>query len=89
MMNTFSITAETNFPFHLLELHLEPIVNDYGTTRFSSGLLRVAFIRGNENLKTKNDEPIDGRKLSGGAVLVNREKFRDLWMRVCMVMTNV
>ncbi|KAG4076072.1 hypothetical protein HA402_010867 [Bradysia odoriphaga] len=63
------------------QLSLEPIGNDYGTSGFNSGLLRVAFIRGNENLKTKNDEPIDGRKLSGGAVLVSREKFRDLWMR--------
>lgn len=42
----------------------------------------MAFIRGNENLKTKGGEPIDGRRLSGGAVLVNREKFRDLWMKV-------
>lgn len=42
----------------------------------------MAFIRGNENLKTKGSEPIDGRKLSAGAVLVSREKFRDLWMKV-------
>lgn len=42
----------------------------------------MAFIRGNENLKTKGGEPIDGRKLSAGAVLVSREKFRDLWMKV-------
>lgn len=63
-------------------LNLEPIENAYGTNRYNSGLMRVAFIRGNENLKTKSGEPIDGRKLSGGAVLVNREKFRDLWVKV-------
>lgn len=64
------------------QLNLEPIENAYGASRYNSGLLRVAFIRGNENLKTKSDEPIDGRRLSGGAVLVSREKFRDLWMKV-------
>ncbi|KAJ6616523.1 Beta-1,3-glucan-binding protein, partial [Pseudolycoriella hygida] len=63
------------------QLNLEPIENAYGTTGYSSGLLRVAFIRGNENLKTKSGEPIDGRKLSGGAILVSREKNRDLWLK--------
>ncbi len=65
-----------------IELNLEPIENAYGTSGYNSGLLRVAFARGNENLKTKNNEPIDGRRLSGGAVLANREKFRELWMKV-------
>lgn len=64
------------------QLNLEPIENAYGTSGYKSGMLRVAFIRGNENLKTKSGDLIDGRKLMGGGVLVSREKFRDLWMRV-------
>lgn len=76
---TITLIAINFFP---TVLNLEPMENAYGTTRYNSGLLRVAFIRGNENLKTQSGEPIDGRKLSGGAVLVNREKYRDLWMKV-------
>lgn len=64
------------------DLNLEPIENAYGTSRYNSGLLRVAFVRGNENLKSKSGEPIDGSRLSGGGVLVSREKWRDLWMAV-------
>lgn len=55
--------------FLFLVILLEPVSNNYGSTLYASGQLRIAFIRGNTNLNTENRINIDGRSLYGGAIL--------------------
>ncbi|KAL0822263.1 hypothetical protein ABMA28_004385 [Loxostege sticticalis] len=54
------------------ELNLEPHDNVYGFRRYESGLMRVAFARGN---------PSYAKKLFGGPVLSDSEPFRSLLMK--------
>lgn len=49
------------------EINLEPTNNVYGSRRYESGLLRVAFARGN---------PSEAKKLQGGPILSDTEPFR-------------
>ncbi|KAJ8715917.1 hypothetical protein PYW08_013202 [Mythimna loreyi] len=49
------------------EINLEPSDNAYGPNNYESGLMRVAFVRGNPGL---------AKKLYGGPVLAHNEPFR-------------
>ncbi|KAJ8713684.1 hypothetical protein PYW07_014054 [Mythimna separata] len=49
------------------EINLEPLVDAYGVNDYKSGLMRVAFVRGNPGL---------AKKLYGGPVLGHTEPFR-------------
>lgn len=63
------------------ELYLEPTEIFYGSNNFVSGQMRIASIRGNEYLETKENVQIDGSLLSGGFVLSALIKHRHLWMK--------
>ncbi|KAJ8715916.1 hypothetical protein PYW08_013201 [Mythimna loreyi] len=54
------------------EINLEPTENVYGSLRYESGLMRVAFARGNPSLS---------KKLYGGPLLSDSEPFRSMMMR--------
>ncbi|XP_028179419.1 beta-1,3-glucan-binding protein-like [Ostrinia furnacalis] len=54
------------------ELNLEPHDNIYGSRRYESGLMRVAFAKGN---------PEYAKKLFGGPVLSDSEPYRSLLMK--------
>lgn len=54
------------------ELNLEPHDNIYGSTRYESGLMRVAFARGN---------PSYAKKLFGGPVLSDADPYRSFLMK--------
>nr|WJZ56740.1 beta-1,3-glucan recognition protein 3 [Dioryctria sylvestrella] len=56
----------------LPEINLEPKDNAYGSGRYESGLMRVAFIRGNDEF---------ARTLYGGPVLSDTQPFRSLLMK--------
>lgn len=43
--------------------------------------MRVAFIRANEILESKDGNQIDGHRLSGGVVLTKGEQYRDVWLK--------
>lgn len=49
------------------EINLEPLDNVYGSLRYASGLMRVAFARGN---------PSEAKKLYGGPILTDSGPFR-------------
>ncbi|KAJ2943584.1 hypothetical protein O0L34_g16693 [Tuta absoluta] len=49
------------------EINLEPVANYYGSRRYESGLMRIAFNRGN---------PVYGKELYGGPILSDAEPFR-------------
>ncbi|KOB76198.1 Beta-1,3-glucan recognition protein 3, partial [Operophtera brumata] len=51
------------------ELNLEPLENVYGTRRYESGLIRVAFAKGND---------VYAKKLYGGPVLSDTDPYRTL-----------
>lgn len=61
---------------------LDPVDNFYGSHPYSSGQMRIAFIRSNEILTSKEFNAIGGNRLAGGAVLHSGEKLRDEWMKV-------
>lgn len=61
---------------------MEPADKDYGSHHYSSGQIRVAFIRSNEILNSSTSESIGGNRLFGGVVLTTEEKFRDTWLKV-------
>lgn len=63
---------QNNHAKPLPELNLEPHDNVYGFRRYESGLMRVAFARGN---------PSYAKKLFGGPVLSDSEPFRSLLMK--------
>lgn len=50
------------------EIYLEPNETQYGYSPYANGLLRIAFIRGNEYL-VNNNIPIGGNILAGGVVI--------------------
>nr|WJZ56741.1 beta-1,3-glucan recognition protein 3 [Dioryctria sylvestrella] len=54
------------------EINLEPKENVFGSKRYESGLMRVAFARGNA---------VFAKKLYGGPVLADTEPFRSLLMK--------
>ncbi|XP_026734112.1 beta-1,3-glucan-binding protein-like [Trichoplusia ni] len=54
------------------EINLEPSENVYGSNRYESGLMRVAFARGNPSL---------AKKLYGGPVLSDTEPYRSLHLK--------
>ncbi|KAG7295857.1 Beta-1-3-glucan-binding protein [Plutella xylostella] len=56
----------------LPEINLEPRDNIYGVNRYASGLMRVAFVRGN---------PSFSKKLSAGPVLSDAEPFRSALLK--------
>lgn len=65
------------------EIMLEPVDNSfYGTTGFANGQIRIASIRGNNLLDTKDNTQIDGHRLSGGLVLNSGERLRENWLKV-------
>lgn len=66
-------------PVKYVELYLEPNETTYGYSPYANGLLRVAFIRGNEYL-VNNNIPIGGNILSGGVAV--GEILRDSLQRV-------
>jgi hypothetical protein len=53
-------------------LNLEPKESAYGSSRYESGLMRVAFVRGN---------PSESKLLYGGPVLSDAEPYRSFLMR--------
>lgn len=54
----------------------------YGPSGFANGQIRVAFIRGNEYLDTRENTQISGNRLTGGIVITVGEQFRDAWLKV-------
>ncbi|XP_026327898.1 beta-1,3-glucan-binding protein-like [Hyposmocoma kahamanoa] len=54
------------------EINLEPLENFYGPHRYESGLMRVAFVKGN---------PTFAKKLMGGPVLGDTEPFRSYLLK--------
>lgn len=54
--------------FAVSEIYLEPNETAYGYTPFANGLIRIAFIRGNEFLMNNNNIPIGGSILIGDVV---------------------
>ncbi|XP_017481410.1 PREDICTED: gram-negative bacteria-binding protein 1 isoform X2 [Rhagoletis zephyria] len=61
-------------------LLLEPLVNFYGQHPYASGQMRIAFIRSNLNLRTREGVEEGGRVLHGGAVLSSEANTRDTFM---------
>lgn len=81
----FLMTNRLRFRFvnDFSELLLEPVDNSYyGVTGYANGQIRVAFIRGNSQLDTRESTQIDGHRLSGGVVIVSGEAQRDTWLKV-------
>ncbi|XP_073843544.1 gram-negative bacteria binding protein 1 [Musca autumnalis] len=65
-------------------LLLEPNAMRYGDTQYKSGQIRVAFLRGNKELKWNNVE-IDGSHLYGGAVVsIDANKRHDFMANVTL-----
>ncbi|XP_037934118.1 gram-negative bacteria-binding protein 1-like [Teleopsis dalmanni] len=62
-------------------LLLEPLENFYGHDNYQSGQIRIAFARGNENLMSRNDDVIDGRRLYGGGIVTPNTLFREKTLR--------
>ncbi|XP_049874295.1 beta-1,3-glucan-binding protein-like [Pectinophora gossypiella] len=56
----------------LPEINLEPLSNIYGASRYESGLMRVAFVKGN---------PTFAKKLYAGPVLSDAEPYRSKLMK--------
>lgn len=56
----------------LSEINLEPQENHYGSRRYESGLMRVAFAKGN---------PTFAKKLMGGPILCDAEPFRSYLLK--------
>ena len=54
------------------EINLEPLENVYGSRRYESGLMRVAFAKGNA---------VFAKKLYGGPVLSDTEPFRTMLLK--------
>lgn len=54
------------------EINLEPRDNVYGKQRYESGLIRVAFVRGN---------PPFAKRLYGGPVLTDAEPYRTFLLK--------
>lgn len=67
-----------------LELYLESVESFYGSNGYASGQMRVASIRSNEILETKDNTQIDGYLLSGGLVLSAFSKHRSIWMKTLL-----
>ncbi|XP_075978716.1 beta-1,3-glucan-binding protein-like [Anticarsia gemmatalis] len=61
------------------EINLEPLENKYGSHRYESGLLRVAFSRGN---------PSQAKKLSAGPIISDMEPFRTQLMKETIGIQN-
>lgn len=76
-MHSFSRTSE---------IYLEPNETAYGFSPFANGLLRIAFIRGNEYL-VDNNVPIGGNILSGGVVIGEVE--RETGQRVSSLVSSI
>ena len=53
----------------------------YGRYYFQSGIIRIAFIRGNQILKDNNKD-IDGRFLFGGAIILNETNKKYEYLKV-------
>lgn len=60
------------FEQRLPEINLEPLENFYGPHRYESGLMRVAFVKGN---------PTFAKKLMGGPLLGDTEPFRSYLLK--------
>nr|Q8ISB6.1 RecName: Full=Beta-1,3-glucan-binding protein 2; Short=BGBP-2; AltName: Full=Beta-1,3-glucan recognition protein 2; Short=BetaGRP-2; Flags: Precursor [Manduca sexta]AAN10151.1 beta-1,3-glucan recognition protein 2 [Manduca sexta] len=54
------------------ELNLEPLDNIYGNQRYASGLMRVAFVRGND---------VYAKKLYGGPIMSDADPFRSMLLK--------
>lgn len=81
-VQTFTIYIKSLRPrssSRISEIYLEPNETAYGIGPYANGLLRIAFIRGNEYL-TNNNVPIGGNILSGGVIA--GEVLRDTFQRV-------
>lgn len=61
-------------------LLLEPYMESYGQTGYESGQLRVAMIRGNDQLRLPQGKLIDGRTLLAGPVLSTEASQREDFM---------
>ncbi|XP_030376280.1 gram-negative bacteria-binding protein 1 [Scaptodrosophila lebanonensis] len=61
-------------------LLLEPLMEWYGQTGYESGQLRIAFARGNTQLRQPHGKILDGRILYGGAVLSTEAAQREDFM---------
>ncbi|XP_055903002.1 beta-1,3-glucan-binding protein-like [Eupeodes corollae] len=60
---------------------LEPAESYYGFTDYSSGQMRVAFIRSNELLESKTGDDLSGKRIMGGIVLSTGDELRDSWLK--------
>lgn len=65
----------------LTEIYLEPTDNIYrgvGDLPYLNGQIRVAFIRGNEQLEKLDGIPLDGKILTGICVLSGGDTVREV-----------
>ncbi|XP_055629565.1 beta-1,3-glucan-binding protein [Toxorhynchites rutilus septentrionalis] len=65
------------FP-HML---LQPAENYYGYADIGSGMLVVAHLLSNEELISREGIQIDGHRLRGGAIITNRAKLREAFLK--------
>lgn len=68
---------------------LEAAENYYGFTEYSSGQMRVAFIRGNEVLESKTGDDLSSKRVMGGVVLSTSSEFRDTWLRSSIMRSHL
>lgn len=70
-----------NFVCFFLEINLEPTDNKYrgtGDLPFLNGLIRIAFVRGNEFLERPGHIPDDGKILTGMCVIAGGDSVREI-----------
>lgn len=56
----------------LPEINLEPLKNEYGSRNYASGLMRVAFVKGN---------PTFSKSLYGGPILFDTGDYRTIFLK--------
>lgn len=64
----------------VIELLLEPTHNVYGggsELPFLNGLIRIAFIHGNEHLEKEDGIPLDGKILFGSTIVAPGDQYRE------------
>lgn len=64
-----------------LDMLLQPAENYYGYADIASGMLVVAHLLSNDELISREGIQIDGHRLRGGAIITNRAKLRDAFLK--------
>ncbi|XP_055601810.1 gram-negative bacteria-binding protein 1 isoform X2 [Uranotaenia lowii] len=63
------------------QLLLQPAENYYGYADLASGMLLLAHVLGNDELVSREGIQIDGHRLRGGAIITNRAKLREAFLK--------